>query len=103
MAGRTLLQFFHWNYQDGGRLWKEVEEKAGALSAMGITDVWLPPAYKGASGGSSVGYDTYDLFDLGEFDQKATIATKYGTRAELESAARALKSAGFAHNLRCRF
>jgi len=94
MAGRTLLQFFHWYYPDGGRLWSEVAEKAESLAAMGVTDVWLPPAYKGASGGYSVGYDTYDLFDLGEFDQKGTVATKYGDRNGLENAASALRSNG---------
>ena len=83
MAGRTLLQFFHWYYPDGGKLWSEVAEKAESLARMGITDVWLPPAYKGSAGGFSVGYDTYDLFDLGEFDQKGTVATKYGDRAAL--------------------
>jgi alpha-amylase len=29
-----------------------------------------------------VGYGLYDLYDLGEFDQKDTIRTKYGTRSE---------------------
>lgn len=94
MSGRTLLQFFHWYTPDGGRLWNEVAEKAESLAAMGVTDVWLPPAYKGASGGYSVGYDTYDLFDLGEFDQKGTVATKYGDRAALENAARTLRDKG---------
>jgi hypothetical protein len=61
---------------------------------MGVTDVWLPPAYKGASGTQSVGYDTYDLFDLGEFDQKGTVPTKYGTRAALEAACAALREHG---------
>ncbi|MBS2694000.1 alpha-amylase, partial [Salmonella enterica subsp. enterica serovar 1,4,[5],12:i:-] len=64
----TLLQFFHWYYPDGGKLWQEAAERAPHLAELGITDLWLPPAYKGASGGYSVGYDTYDLFDLGEFD-----------------------------------
>ncbi|MCX8997281.1 alpha-amylase [Rhizobiaceae bacterium BDR2-2] len=94
MAGRTLLQFFHWYYPDGGRLWQEVAEKAESLAAMGITDVWLPPAGKGASGGYSVGYDAYDLFDLGEFEQKGSVATKYGDRAALEHAAATLRSNG---------
>jgi alpha-amylase len=53
--------------------------------------IWLPPAYKGASGGYSVGYDSYDLFDLGEFDQKGSIATKYGDKAQLLEAIDALK------------
>lgn len=75
---------FHWYYPDGGQLWGEVASKAGSLADMGITDVWLPPAGKGATGGYSVGYDAYHLFDLGEFDQEGTIATKYGDRAALE-------------------
>lgn len=94
MAGRTLLQFFHWYYPEGGRLWGEVAEKAASLAAMGVTDVWLPPACKGAAGGYSVGYDTYDLFDLGEFDQKGSVATRYGDRAALERAAHALRENG---------
>lgn len=92
MTARTLLQFFHWYYPDGGRLCSEVGEKAASLAEMGITDVWLPPAYKGAAGGYSVGYDTYDLFDLGEFDQKGTVATKYGERPGLEQACAELKN-----------
>lgn len=94
MAAGTLLQFFHWYYPDGGQLWRDVAEKADSLAAMGITDVWLPPAYKGAAGGYSVGYDAYDLFDLGEFDQKGSIATKYGDRAGLEHASGTLRDRG---------
>lgn len=94
MANRTIMQFFHWYYPDGGKLWKEVAEKAESLAAMGVTDIWLPPAYKAASGGVSAGYDTYDLFDLGEFDQKGSIATKYGDRRALEEATRTLNEKG---------
>lgn len=94
MAGRTLLQFFHWYYPDGGKLWNEVTEKAQSLASMGITDVWLPPAYKGSTGGFSVGYDTYDLFDLGEFDQKGTVATKYGDKSALARACKVLNENG---------
>jgi len=54
----TLLQFFHWYYPDGGKLWQEAAERAPHLAELGITDLWLPPACKGASGGYSVGYDT---------------------------------------------
>ena len=94
MAGRVLLQFFHWYYPDGGRLWNEVAERAESLAAIGVTDTWLPPTGKGAAGGYSVGYDAYDLFDLGEFDQKGTVATKYGDRAALENACRVLADHG---------
>ena len=47
--------------------------------------VWIPPPTK-ACGPSDVGYAAYDLWDLGEFDQKNTIPTKYGTKAELHEA-----------------
>ncbi|PLO61887.1 alpha-amylase, partial [Klebsiella michiganensis] len=70
MKNPTLLQCFHWYYPTGGELWREVEALAPNLNEIGINMIWLPPAYKGASGGYSVGYDCYDLFDLGEFDQK---------------------------------
>ncbi len=94
MPQRTLIQFFHWYTQDGGQLWSEVAEKAQSLADMGVSDVWLPPTGKGAAGGFSVGYDTYDIFDLGEFDQKGTIATKYGDRPALENACAALRASG---------
>ncbi len=94
MSARTLIQFFHWYTQDGGQLWDEVTAKSRSLADMGITDVWLPPSGKGAAGGFSVGYDTYDLFDLGEFDQKGTVATKYGDRGALERACGSLRNAG---------
>ena len=94
MPARTLVQFFHWYTPADGHLWSEVADKAPSLREMGLTDVWLPPAYKGASGAASVGYDTYDLFDLGEFDQKGSVATKYGDRAALERACTALREAG---------
>ena len=32
---------------------------------LGISDVWLPPPYKSSAGSDGVGYDVYDLFDLG--------------------------------------
>lgn len=94
MPHRTLLQFFHWYYPEGGKLWSEVAEKCSSLAEMGVTDIWLPPATKGAAGGASVGYDSYDIFDLGEFDQKGSVATKYGDRGALEYAARTAREAG---------
>ena len=33
----------------------------------------------------SMGYDPYDYFDLGDFDQKGGVKTLYGNRAELEN------------------
>ncbi|RFS14206.1 alpha-amylase [Emticicia sp. C21] len=86
----VMFQFFEWYYPADGTLWKKVSQEAEQLKKLGITAVWLPPAYKGSSGGFSQGYDVYDLYDLGEFDQKGTIRTKYGTKEEYMSAIHAL-------------
>ncbi len=75
---QTLIQYFEWYYQ--GNLWKQVQKEASYLSRLGFTKIWLPPAYKGQAGKNDVGYGAYDLYDLGEFDQKGAIETKYGTK-----------------------
>jgi alpha-amylase len=85
------MQYFEWYLPPDGTLWKKVKEDSLHLANRGITDIWLPPAYKGAAGKWDVGYGVYDLYDLGEFDQKGGIATKYGTREEYLSAIRSLK------------
>lgn len=78
----VIMQFFHWYIKPDGSLWNELSEKVDDLAAAGITSVWLPPAYKGLAGGFDVGYSVYDRYDLGEFDQKESVRTKYGTRDE---------------------
>ena len=80
MKMRTMLQGFEWNLPADSMHWKRLEEKAAELEELGFTDVWLPPAYKGFSGVNDVGYGVYDLYDLGEFNQKGTVRTKYGSK-----------------------
>jgi alpha-amylase len=90
----AMMQFFHWHTPADGSLWRSLTEQAAELAATGITSLWLPPAYKGAEGDHDRGYGVYDLFDLGEFDQKGTVRTKYGTRDEYLQAIRAAQKAG---------
>ncbi len=78
----TMMQYFEW-YLPPRMLWKQLKKEAPKLAEAGITGVWIPPCYKGAAGVNDVGYGVYDLYDLGEFRQKNTIATKYGTVKEL--------------------
>lgn len=47
-----------------------------------------------AAGQNSVGYDVYDLYDLGEFDQKGGKRTNYGTKEELLKAVKTAKENG---------
>lgn len=91
MQNQLFIQYFHWYYQDEQPLWLKIKDQANYLSSLGITGAWLPPAFKATSGGYSVGYDSYDLYDLGEFDQKNTVATKYGTKEAYLDAIQALR------------
>ena len=90
----TMLQYFHWYLPGDGSLWKQIKNDAPRLKEMGFTAVWLPPACKASAGGYSTGYDIYDLYDLGEFDQKGTVRTKYGTKQEYIDAVSAIRNAG---------
>ncbi|NLG34999.1 MAG: hypothetical protein GX548_06570, partial [Lentisphaerae bacterium] len=75
--GEAMLQFFNAS-------WNEIAEKVPELAEAGYSSVWLPPPAK-ANGGYSVGYDLFDPFDLGSKDQRGTIATRYGTKADLHN------------------
>lgn len=88
----VLMQYFHWYTSDDGSLWNQLTDEAAELADAGITAVWLPPAYKGEGGDSDVGYGVYDLFDLGEFDQKGAVRTKYGTKEEYLKAIKAAQN-----------
>lgn len=82
MKNGVMMQYFEWNLPNDGNLWKQLKQDARHLHETGITAVWIPPAYK-ADEQQDEGYATYDLFDLGEFDQNSTVRTKYGTKDEL--------------------
>jgi len=90
MTNQTLIQYFHWYYNDEQKLWQKAAAEAANLKETGITGVWFPPAYKSTEGDNSTGYDCYDLYDLGEFDQKNSIPTKYGTKEEYLQAINAM-------------
>ena len=91
---KTLIQYFEWYLPADAGHWKRAAAEAARLRGAGFTGVWLPPAYKGAQGREDVGYGVYDTYDLGEFDQKGTVPTKYGTKDEYLAAVRALQEAG---------
>jgi alpha-amylase len=90
----TLMQWFHWYLPADGSHWRRLQSEAPALAAAGVTALWLPPAYKGMAGAHDVGYGVYDLFDLGEFDQKGSVRTKYGTKDEYVEAVRTCRQYG---------
>ncbi|KAJ6532771.1 alpha-amylase [Mycena vulgaris] len=89
----TMLQSFEWYIEGGGVHWKRIEKMVPELASMGVTAMWLPPPTK-AAGQNSVGYDIYDVYDLGEFDQKGGRRTNWGTKEELIAAIKKAKEYG---------
>ena len=96
-TNKTMMQYFEWYLPDDATLWKKVTNNAQYLDSIGITSVWLPPAYKGQGGIHDTGYGVYDLYDLGEFDQKGTVKTKYGSKDEYINCIQILKQNGILH------
>ncbi len=75
-AEEAILQYF-------GTSWAEITRRLPELAEAGYTALWLPPPFKAGAGTYSVGFDTYDRFDLGGKYQMGTTRTKYGTETEL--------------------
>ena len=81
-AGPLILQAFAWDMAPDASHWRYLAAHAQEIADLGVTAIWLPPAYKGHEGINDVGYGVYDLYDLGEFDQRGSVPTKYGTKDE---------------------
>src|SRR5258708_40367478 len=85
----VLLQACYWNCPSAenqqGTWWAYLQSKMPAIQAAGFTAMWLPSASKAAnlSGAPSMGYDPYDYFDLGEFNQRGSVGTWFGVKADL--------------------
>lgn len=94
MENGVLLQGFHWYIKPEEKLWKKLQEKVKSYKEMGFSAIWLPPAYKGVGGIHDNGYGVYDLYDLGEFNQKGSIETKYGTKEDYLACIQAFQKAG---------
>lgn len=92
MVNGIMLQGFEWYCTSDGSYYRQMKENIELLQKVNITSIWLPPSTKGGST-YDVGYGVYDLFDLGEFDQKGSVRTKYGTKDELLELIGALKQA----------
>lgn len=95
-AAGVLMQAFYWDAEApaGESWWVYLARRASELASSGFTAVWLPPVLKGASGGYSMGYDPFDDYDIGSKDQRGTVATRWGTREELQRAVAVLRANG---------
>lgn len=63
--------------------WADLTLKMPEIAEAGYDSLWLPNPAKGNSGAYSYGYDIFDPFDLGSTNQQGTVATRWGTQAQL--------------------
>ncbi|BCS20317.1 alpha-amylase [Aspergillus puulaauensis] len=84
-TGNNSLTFqaFEWHVPADRQHWRRLRLALPGLKAIGVDSLWVPPGCKGMDAHGN-GYDIYDLYDLGEFDQKGATSTKWGSREELE-------------------
>lgn len=78
----VMFQAFEWYLGNDGNLYNRLKAEGRYLAEIGITGVWLSPAFKGISS-SDVGYGNYDYWYLGEFSTKGSVRTKYGRKEEI--------------------
>ncbi|MCP4326651.1 MAG: alpha-amylase [Alteromonadales bacterium] len=86
----VMLQGFYWDVpvdeaNKNGSWWDNLADKAPALGAAGFSGIWVPPPSKGNWGIIDMGYGIYDHYDLGEYDQKGSIETRFGSKVELQA------------------
>lgn len=90
----VFMQGFYWNSPPGGIWYDSLAKLAPMLSSAGFSAIWFPSPVKGNGGGFSMGYDPYDHFDFGEFFQKGSRETRFGSRSELRNAIQTFKNLG---------
>lgn len=79
----VMMQAFYWDVPAGGTWWNVVNGKVQDWSNAGIDAIWLPPATKAQNGPFSMGYDPFDYYDFGEYNQMGSVETRFGSRTEL--------------------
>ncbi|KMU82394.1 glucan 1,4-alpha-maltohexaosidase [Coccidioides immitis H538.4] len=83
---QLMLQAFEWNTPADHQHWKRLTAALDWFKEIGVTAIWIPPGCKGMAPARN-GYDIYDLYDIGEFDQKGSVPTKWGSKEELQDLA----------------
>ena len=84
----VMMQGIYWDCaakeEKLGEWWNFLNAEIPKLGKQGagFDSIWLPPFSKAANPTSN-GYDPYDYFDLGDYDQKGSVKTAYGYSDEL--------------------
>lgn len=90
---RLIMQGFEWHVPADQHHWKRLREALPSLKDADVDDLWIPPGCKGMDH-TGTGYDIYDLYDLGEFYQKGSRATRWGPKKDLQELVRAAEDLG---------
>lgn len=88
-----MLQGFEWHVPADQRHWKRLEKSLPSLKDIGVDNIWIPPACKGMEP-NGTGYDVYDLYDVGEFYQKGSRATRWGPKEHLHELVQSAQDLG---------
>jgi alpha-amylase len=86
----VLMQGFHFNVavdsaNRNGIWWDNLASKADDLKGAGFSAIWTPPPSKASGGMEDHGYNIFSYFDLGNYNLRETVETRFGSRAELQN------------------
>ena len=94
----VMLQGYQWNVPTNTSLkgiwYDRLRGQAESNDLSRFTMIWMPPPQKSASGLSSTGYDPFDYYDLGTYNEKFTTETRYGSETELKACVSAIRAKG---------
>lgn len=84
----VMMQAFYWDVPvnettKNGTWWDNLSSKSSELKTAGITGIWVPCPSKGNWGIVDNGYGIFDHYDLGNYYQKGSTETRFGSRQEL--------------------
>jgi len=86
----VMMQAFYWDVpvdatNKNGTWWDNLRGKSDAMKSAGFKALWVPSPAKGNFGIYDMGYGIFDHYDLGNYNQKGTVETRFGSRSELQS------------------
>lgn len=81
----VMMQAFYWDVPAGGNWWNTLSTKVDDWANAGINAIWIPPASKAQNGPFSMGYDPFDYFDFGQYNQMGSTETRFGSKTELQN------------------
>jgi alpha-amylase len=95
----VMMQAFYWDVPVdapnlNGSWWDTLSAKAVDMKNANIKAVWTPAPSKGNFGIYDMGYGIFDHYDLGNYTQKGSTETRFGSRTELINMVNALHAQG---------